>query len=163
MSDISIRPITPDDSEQITRFLIQAWGASIQVRRGAILPLERLPGFIASAQGKWVGLVTYEIQECACEITTINSTCSGKGIGTVLIDAVKAVAQQAGCQRLWLITTNDNLNALRFYQKRGFVLAALYPNALEESRKLKPQIPLIGNDGIPLRDEIELAMYLSTR
>jgi len=57
-------------------------------------------------------------------------------------------------------TTNDNLNALRFYQKRGFVLAAVYPEAIERARKIKPTISLIGYEGIPLRDEIELEMPL---
>jgi RimJ/RimL family protein N-acetyltransferase len=77
-----------------------------------------------------------------------------------LIDTAKQRARQAGCQRLWLITTNDNLTALRFYQKRGFTLAALHRNALKQSRKIKPEIPLVGNHGIPLRDEIELEMIL---
>jgi hypothetical protein len=62
-----------------------------------------------------------------------------------------------------LITTNDNVAALRFYQKRGFTLAALHKNALEQSRRLKPQIPLLGLDGIPLRDEIELEIFLMSR
>jgi len=56
--------------------------------------------------------------------------------------------------------TNDNTHALRFYQKQGFHLHALRVNALAESRKLKPEIPEVGNDGIPLRDEIELSMWL---
>lgn len=59
------------------------------------------------------------------------------------------------------LSPDDNLNALRFYQKRGFVLVAIYRNALDIARKLKPEIPLIGNDGIPLRDEIELEMILA--
>ncbi len=84
------------------------------------------------------------------------------GIGTALIDAVTKVALQAGCWRVWLITTNDNLHALGFYQKRGFVLVALYRNAIEASRKLKPQIPLVGNDGLPIRDELELESLLAT-
>ena len=78
-----------------------------------------------------------------------------------MIDAVREVATESGCKRLWLITTNDNINALRFYQKRGFVLVAVHRNALELSRKLKPEIPMIGNDGIPLRDEVELEMILN--
>ena len=49
---------------------------------------------------------------------------------------------------------------MRFYQKRGFVLVAVHRNALAESRRLKPEIPLIGIDDIPLRDEIELEMEL---
>ncbi|HEX7715028.1 MAG TPA: GNAT family N-acetyltransferase, partial [Bacillota bacterium] len=64
------------------------------------------------------------------------------------------------CQRLWLITTNDNLAAIRFYQLRGFVLVALHRDAIAQSRKLKPEIPLRGIDGIPIRDEIELEVVL---
>ncbi len=110
--------------------------------------------------GKPVGLITYQIIDQECEIITLDSFCEGLGIGSALIDTVLQVAVQTGCYRLWLITTNDNLSALRFYQKRGFHLAALHPNAIEHSRKLKPQIPQIGHDGIPIRDEIELEMLL---
>jgi hypothetical protein len=56
-----------------------------------------------------------------------------------------------------VITTNDNLDALRFYQRRGFRLAALHRGAVDDSRaRLKPQIPPIGDHGIKLRDELEL-------
>jgi GNAT superfamily N-acetyltransferase len=107
-----------------------------------------------------IGLITYRVDGDQCEIMTLDSLEKCKGVGTALIDAVKTAAAESGCKRMWLITTNDNLNALKFYQKRGFVLSALYPDALSESRKLKPQIPLVGLDSIPLRDEIELAMEL---
>jgi GNAT superfamily N-acetyltransferase len=106
-----------------------------------------------------VGLVTYVIAEASCEIVSLDSLHPSSGIGTALIEAVKAKARQSGCNRIWLITTNDNLNALRFYQKRGFVLVAINRNAIEFTRKLKP-VPLIGADGIPIRDEIELEMIL---
>jgi ribosomal protein S18 acetylase RimI-like enzyme len=76
-----------------------------------------------------------------------------------LIEAVKGAAEDAGCRRLRVVTTNDNLHALRFYQRKGFILTALRPNALEETRKRKP-VPLLGEDGIPIRDEIEFEMPL---
>ena len=82
------------------------------------------------------------------------------GIGATLINKVKGITKSQGCKRIWLITTNDNTHAIRFYQKRGLVLAALYKNAIEESRKLKPEIPFEGFDGIPIRDEIELELVL---
>ena len=78
------------------------------------------------------------------------------GVGTALLDAVRDAAVQAGCRRIWLITTNDNLRALGFYQKRGYRLVAVHRDALQRSRELKPSIPLVSPDGIPLRDEIEL-------
>jgi ribosomal protein S18 acetylase RimI-like enzyme len=78
----------------------------------------------------------------------------------LIIRRGESKALQAGCSRLWLITTNDNLIALKFYQKRGFQLIAVHPDALAESRKIKPSIPQFGMHGIPLRDEIELHMIL---
>ncbi len=129
---------------------------------GVIYHPHLLPGFVALRDGEKVGLVTYTIEGNSCEIVTINSAQSSSGVGTLLIEAVKQMGRQVGCMRVWLITTNDNLNALRFYQKRGFMLVALHKNALEASRKLKPEIPVIGDDGIPLRDELELEMILTS-
>jgi hypothetical protein len=63
--------------------------------------------------------------------------------------------------RLWLVTTNDNVDALRFYQRRGFRLAELRPEAVTLSRRaLKPEIPMVGAHGIELRDELELDLEL---
>jgi len=84
----------------------------------------------------------------------------GIGIGTLLIKAVAQVAREAGCKRLWLITANDNLDALRFYQKHGYTLVAVHRHAVDAARQLKPGIPLIGDDQIPLHDEIELEMLI---
>jgi ribosomal protein S18 acetylase RimI-like enzyme len=119
-----------------------------------------LPGFLALRDGEAVGLVTYQIVGDACEIVLIDSGIKHVGIGTALTQAVKTMAQQRGCTRLWLVTTNDNLGALRFYQRRGFVLVALRSNAMEAYRRLKPEIPPVGQHRIPLRDELELAMEL---
>ena len=94
------------------------------------------------------------------EILSLDSLREKNGIGTALINKVIEVAKNKDCTRIKLITTNDNLSALRFYQKRGFEMARLYRNAVEESRIVKPQIPLTGEDGIPIRHEIELEMYL---
>ena len=157
---MEIRALSNDDREWVARFVEERWGAPLVVSRGVAHWPDRYPGFGAFEEGQVVGLITYRIDGDECEIVTLDSLREGAGIGTALIEAVKKVAREAGCKRLWLITTNDNLPALRFYQKRGFVLAALYPNALEQSRRLKPGISLVGIDGIPLRDEIELEMIL---
>jgi GNAT superfamily N-acetyltransferase len=90
----------------------------------------------------------------------MNSLAEGIGVGTALLKAVKTVAAFAKCKRVWLVTTNDNTFTLRFYQKRGFQIAAVHPKAVERSRELKPEIPTNGVDGIPVRDEIELEIML---
>ncbi len=143
-----------------SQLLTGRWGSPGIVSRGTLHTLEELQGFIAKQTEKPVGLVTYRIHGNQCEIVSLDSPVEKQGVGTALIEAVKREAPSKGCTRLWTITTNDNIEALRFWQKRGFALVAVHRNALEVSRKLKPQIPLIGNHGIPLRDEIELELLL---
>ena len=74
-----------------------------------------------------------------------------------MIEEAGQLARRQGYSRLWVITTNDNIDALRFYQRRGFCLVRVYRGAVDRSRaSLKPEIPAVGAYGIPLRDEIEL-------
>lgn len=108
------------------------------------------------------GVLTYIIDGPSCEILTLHAASQWHGTGTALLTAVAAVATNAGCSRLWLVTTNDNVDALRFYQRRGFRLAALHPGAVDTSRAaLKPEIPQTGTYGIPLRDELVLTKSLN--
>jgi GNAT superfamily N-acetyltransferase len=161
MPAITILPINAEDQEWVSKFMLQHRGNNMVVSRGVIYYPQDLPGFVTLHDGEKVGLVTYNIVDKSCEIVTLNSTHPSSGIGAALIEAVSDIAIKSGCKRLWLITTNDNMNALRFYQKRGFVLVAVHRNALELSQRLKPEIPQIGNDGIPLHDEIELEMMMN--
>lgn len=160
MSQLSIKSILADDRPWIVDLVRDHWGSDVVVSRGRVHRPAELPGFIAWLGDGRLGLLTYRIEEAACEVVTLDSLREGLGVGTMLIDAAGQAAQAAGCTRLWLVTTNDNLHALRFYQKRGFVIAAVHVNALAESRRLKPEIPLTGFDGIPLRDEVELEIRL---
>jgi ribosomal protein S18 acetylase RimI-like enzyme len=157
---VHVRPLTDDDRDWAIRLIEEHWGSTRIVTRGVVYDVAGLSGFVAVRGDDRIGLLTYRIAGDNCEIMSLNSLGEGVGAGSALIAAVRDTAREAGCARLWLITTNDNLPALRFYQKRGFHLAAVYPNALAASRRLKPEIPLLGLDGIPLQDEIELEMPL---
>ena len=150
----------PADADWIRQLLVEHWRSAKIVSRGKVHYADRLQGFIALEGGKRVGLITYRIEGDECEIITLNSIVEGIGVGSALVNAVRSKAISSNCRRVWLITTNDNLPALGFYQRRGFTLAAFYSNALERSRQLKPEISLIGLGGIPLRDELELEMPL---
>jgi GNAT superfamily N-acetyltransferase len=136
------------------------WGETRIVTRGRIHDTTALPGFVALKAGEPVGLTTFNIEGDRCEMVSLDSLHEGIGIGGALIEAVKDEARPAGCRKLWLITTNDNQKAVRFYRKLGFRLVAVHRNALDETRKLKPGLPLTGIDGIPLRDEIEMEIPL---
>jgi N-acetylglutamate synthase-like GNAT family acetyltransferase len=157
---LEVRPISEQDRVWIEALLREHWGSTIQVTRGRLHDASRLPGYVAVYAQERAGLITYRVEGNACEIITLNSLVEGQGIGIALVQAVCEPALEAGCKRLWLITTNDNLTALRFWQKRGFSLVQVYRNAMADSRRLKPEIPLTGEHGIPIRDEIELEMFL---
>ncbi len=155
------RPLAHADRPWVLDFLRREWGSPVQVYRGRLHHTDQHPGFVALQGEQRVGLLTYRIDGDECEISTLKSLVEGVGAGSALIEAVRELAAAAGCRRLWVITTNDNAHAVRFYQRRGFALAALHRNAVDEARKtLKPDIPLVGIDDILLRDEIELEMLL---
>jgi GNAT superfamily N-acetyltransferase len=156
----SIRALTDQDRAWVADFTAEHWGSDKMVVHGDLFSISQLPGFCAEMDGEIAGLVTYAIANGECEILSLDSLYSGLGIGTQLIEVVKEAAIQHHCQRLFLATTNDNIDALLFYQKRGFVLAALRRGAVIESRRLKPEIPLNGDHGLPIRDEIEFEMDL---
>ena len=156
---MTVRPLREGDREWVRETLRELWGETV-VSRGAVHDPTALPGFVAEEGGERVGLLTYRVDGADCEVVTIDAFPEGVGAGTALLDAAARAARDAGCGRVWLITTNDNLRALRFYQRRGFRLVAVHPDALERSRELKPSIPEIGLDGIPLRDELELELTL---
>jgi len=141
------------------RFWTDHWAGEFVIAHGERFEPGQMQGFVAS---DWIGVVTYVIRGADCEIVTLDSLAPGKGTGTALVESVAAEARGHACSRVVVITTNDNLNALGFYQKRGFDIVLVRRGAVDESRLLKPSIPLIGEGGIPLHDEIELELQLKS-
>jgi ribosomal protein S18 acetylase RimI-like enzyme len=145
-----------DDRVLVVRY----WGDSV-VRRGETISVADLPGFVAELDGERAGVLTYAVRGDECEVVTLHSLREGRGVGRALMDAVQAAAQDAGCRRLWLVTTNDNVRALGFYQRWGLDLSAFRRGAVNESRRrLKPSIPLRDARGVPIAHELELELLL---
>ncbi|SFL74381.1 Acetyltransferase (GNAT) family protein [Paenibacillus sp. 1_12] len=149
------REITPDIQDAVTDIV-----GSIIVSRGRVHHIERCAGFVAMADGDIRGVITYSFSQSECEIVSLDSKTKGQGIGSKLIELVIQKAEGQGSKRVWLITSNDNTRAIRFYQRRGFDLRAIHYDAITEARKLKPSIPLHGYDHIPVRHEIEFEYAL---
>jgi ribosomal protein S18 acetylase RimI-like enzyme len=160
MSEPVLRAFADRDHDWAARMLGVRWGSVRVVSRGRLHEVLTLPGLVAERLGQRCGLLTYRIDGSECEVVTLDSFDEGKGVGTALLDAASDAALAAGCKRLWLITTNDNLAALGFYQRWGLRIAAVHVDALSDSREIKPEIPEVGLEGIPLRDEIELEILL---
>ncbi|HXH20721.1 MAG TPA: GNAT family N-acetyltransferase [Dehalococcoidia bacterium] len=158
---VTVEPLVAERLKPwLTDLLARNHSARVVSRGRMYFPAE-LPGFVARIGGRPIALATYLVEGAECQLVTLHSEVENVGAGSALIAAVRAEAANAGCRRLWLITTNDNTHAIRFYQRRGFRLAHAHVGAIDAvSRPLKPEIPFAGNDGIPIRDEIEMDLLL---
>jgi GNAT superfamily N-acetyltransferase len=155
--DVRVRPVGEGDRPTIAWLMNELWGSTLQVVHGTVFRPADLPGLIAERAGRLAGLLTYHVSNGVMEIVTLNALERRAGVGTLLMEAAATDARQQRCHEIRLTTTNDNLDALRFYQRRGLRLVALRPGAVDRARLDKPEIPRIGDFGIPLRDEIDLA------
>jgi DNA-3-methyladenine glycosylase I len=154
------RGIADDEREWLRGVLRERWGSEEIAGRGRLLPFDELHAMVAIDELVRLGVATYVLEGASAEIVTLDSFHEGHGIGSGLIEAVADAAREAGARELFVMTTNDNLRALRLYQRRGFHLHELRAGAVERARHLKPSIPMLGNDGIPIRDEIDLVRVL---
>jgi hypothetical protein len=146
-----VRGFDVDDHEWAEGLLEKRLGGRLQARMDELFDVLSLPGFVVEADARRVAILTYRDEGEAVEIAAICSELPG--CGRTLIDALKARYPD---MRIWLVTTNDNLRALRTYQRQGFVLAELRAGAVTRARRLKPAIPLVGQNEIPMRDELVL-------
>jgi ribosomal protein S18 acetylase RimI-like enzyme len=157
-----IRAYRASDRIWAEPFMHDEFGGPLQARCGELLDVLAPPGFVAERDDRPIGFVTYRLENDECELAFIAAFEPHAGVGSALLDALLHAA--SACKRIWFVTTNDNLEALRFYQRRGFVLSALRPGAVDDAREqLKPQISRIGQFGIPLRDELELELRRRSR
>lgn len=153
---MQVRRVAPDDREWIASAIAGAFGSERIVAHGHLFEdAPGLDGYAVEQDGRPVGCALWLEIEGDCELVVLVSTYRGIGAGTALLDAVVAHAQNAGWSRLWLITTNDNVDAIRLYQRAGWDWVGFYRDAVTRSRKLKPELPEVGGHDIPIRHEIE--------
>ena len=153
--DIQVVPLTDSDCDQLAG-VISTGRSPLVVTPFQTYDIQSLNGFAARDGDLVVGMSTYAIEGFRCEIVTLDAFGEGHGVGTALVDAIQAFAVQQAC----LFTTNHNLRAQHFYRRRVFRVRAFYPDGMDAVRKIKPEVPITGNHGIPLRDMIEFEMDL---
>ncbi len=157
---MEIRPFEKTDFLWLESQWLETWGSKIMISKGRKIHLEEQRGFIVSEISVPTGFITYCIRDREIEITSLLVKREKAGLGKMLLDQMKEMAKISGVNRIWLVTTNDNINSLEFYQKNGFSICGIRENIMNEYRKLKPEIPLTGYNGIPVRDEIEMECRL---
>ncbi|GGH77157.1 ribosomal protein S18 acetylase RimI-like enzyme [Pullulanibacillus pueri] len=154
-------PVKDIEKQKLTDFFRKHWGSPEMVISTGIYQCDTLDGFAAMTDNNHIiGLITYILREKECEIISLDSLEENKGIGTRLMAQVEREVRLKGCQTVKLVTTNDNLHAVGFYQKRGFKIVGIFVNAVEKARKIKPQIPQVADNGIPICDELLLKKQL---
>jgi ribosomal protein S18 acetylase RimI-like enzyme len=136
----------------------------MQARRGELMDALEGAALVAVDRGEPAGLLTWFVAAdgATAEVRAliVEVAFRGRGIGRGLLDAAAQALRAQGVRRVWLTTTNENLAALALYQKAGYRLTALHAGAMDELRRLKPAIPAVASNGIPIRDELELSREL---
>jgi ribosomal protein S18 acetylase RimI-like enzyme len=157
---LTIRALDGAERDWLAEQLSAVWGSTTIVSAGGEHDAAQLAALVCCDGPARLGIATYAIEDGALEVVTLQSLVERAGAGSALIEALVGTAREHDCERLWLVTTNDNLDALRFYQRHGLRLVAVRAGAVDEARKRKPTIPLRGANGIPLHDELELELRL---
>ncbi|HMG27511.1 MAG TPA: GNAT family N-acetyltransferase [Acidimicrobiia bacterium] len=162
MREVAIRELAPADEATVERLLDSELGGRVQARLGEIHDVLALPGLCAWLGDRILGVATYAPNGDRAELAAMAVSRDQRfaGIGSALIEAVASTVAAAGGRELWLVTTNDNVDALRLYQRRGFHITRVDSGAIDRARELKPTIPLLGRHGIPMRDELILVRPL---
>lgn len=146
------------DREAVAAFIESLWHSKFVMSRGRKFYPHEENGFIERRDGRIVGLLTYHVDDRTMEILTLNSTLERSGIGSSLMLSAIGAAREADCTKTVLTTTNDNLRAIGFYQRLGFRMVEINLGVVDEARRVKPTIPLTGERGIAIHDEVVMAL-----
>ncbi|MEU5525913.1 GNAT family N-acetyltransferase [Micromonospora chersina] len=162
MTSMQVRPAEASDHADVAALHRREWGGRYVVVHDTRYDLRELPTLVAvDGAGGFAGALVHRLADGGLEVVSLAATVPGNGAGSALLTAAEAVATAAGADRLWLVTTNDNLRALRFYQRRGLRIVAVDPGAVDRARAVKPSIPYLGEDDIPLHGELRLERRLT--
>ena len=157
---VEIRRAVEGDIDWLRRLQDERWGGQIQVENGESYRPSDLPGFVAEIDRERVGYAALRVIGGVASIGLIESSRPRLGVGASLVRVLAEEARSQGCVVLRAVTTNDNRPAQAFYAALGFHVRDVRPGAVNESRKVKPSIPLTSVDGTPITDEIEYELDL---
>ncbi|MBQ1011395.1 GNAT family N-acetyltransferase [Micromonospora sp. M51] len=157
---MTVRKAVAEDAPFVDEALTDAFGSTMMAVHDELVDATGDAAAVAERCGNPVGVITYRHDGAQTwEILSLAATEPGIGAGSALLDWLRAEAIRQRVTRLWLVTSNENLAALRFYQRRGFDLVRVERDAVTRARRLKPSIPL-EDDGIPIRHELVLELCL---
>jgi len=152
---MNLRPITPEDREWIAEMIGTAFGSVRLISNEHLIEdASLLDGFAAEIDARPIGCALINEVDGDTELVALVTVYRGAGVGAALLDAVVERGRRDGWKRLWLVTSNDNTDAIRVYQRAGWDWTEFRRDAITRARATRPEIPELGNHGIPVRHEI---------
>jgi ribosomal protein S18 acetylase RimI-like enzyme len=126
---------------------------------GEVIPLSETSTIVAEMQGDVSGALAWRPRENALQIVALATEpmWQRSGVGGHLVAEAEVVARRTGATRVVLATTNDNLPALYFYQRRGYRITDVVRDAWRDHAELTIGV---GFASIPVLDELRLEKTL---
>ena len=153
---IELRNATHEDWQWLLAESEPIGGAQI-VSNGVLHTLSDHNAIVALSEDQRVGFAVYRLDLPEAELLAIRAVQQWGGVGTMLIQNVERRVKAKGAQKLWLCTTNDNISAIQFYQRRGYRFRALHAGEFQNVLKIKgfdADTPVVGQNRIVIRDEL---------
>jgi len=148
-----------DADRRAARELFQRdFGRTRIIAFGEVMDIDQMPALVALMHREPSGALAYRLLGDALHIVALatDPMWQRSGVGSHLVAEAELLARRLALSRLLVATTNDNLPALYFYQRRGFRLIG----AAVESVIAQTQEVHAGFGGIHVRDELHLAKQL---
>ena len=153
------REATPGDQRSVLELFRRDFGRTSIATFGEVVPLESTAAIVADMQGEISGALAWRPRENALQIVALatDPMWQRSGVGGYLVAEAEVVARRNGADRIVLATTNDNLPALYFYQRRGYRITEVVRDAWRDHAEL---VIAAGFGDIPVLDELRLEKKL---
>lgn len=160
LPSVTVRQATDDDRARVTALFVTDFGRSKFIAFGEEFQAETVPAIVAEMDGDLAGALAYRLQPGELQIVALatDPEWQRSGVGGQLVDHAERVAQEAGVSHVTVATTNDNLPALYFYQRRGYRLTEVVVDAVASAND---GATIVGFAGIVIRDEFHLVKPLA--
>ena len=154
MPPVLVREATDADRAAARELFEQDFGRTKIVAFGEVMDIDAMPALVAVMYTDPSGALAYRLLGDALHIVALatDPMWQRSGVGGYLVAEAELLARRLALSRLVVSTTNDNLPALYFYQRRGYRLTDLVPNNVIAHTHEEQE----GFAGIPVRDEIRL-------
>lgn len=157
---VLVRPAEEGDRARVAELFISDFGHLTIVAFGEVMHADREAALVAEMKDDIAGAIAWRRLGDALHIVALatDPLWQRSGVGGYLLAEAELLARGMQLPRIITATSNDNLPSLYFYQRHGFRLTEVVPDAFAVHLK-EPDAPGFG--GIPVRDEWRLEKVLT--